>query len=79
MTDHVIAEAGVVWRHPADFPPPKGTKLLLYTYPYGITVIGEWQHSGASLWAPMPKISDEMKARLEAEHTKRILRGNSNA
>lgn len=70
---NIVAEAGVTWRHPADFPPPKGTKLLLYMYPYGITVIGEWQNSGATLWAPMPRISQEMKDRLEHEHTKRIL------
>ena len=72
MNDQVIAEAGVEWRHPADHPPPLGTKLLLYSFPHGITVIGEWQHSGANLWAPMPKVSAEMKARLEAEYNKRV-------
>ncbi len=58
-------------RHPADDPPPKGTKLMLYMYPHGITVIGEWQHSGATLWAPMPRVSEAMKARLEAEYAGR--------
>lgn len=71
MSGLVLAEQGVHWRHPADSPPPKGTKLLLYMYPHGITVIGEWQHSGATLWAPMPRVSSEMKDRLEAEYARR--------
>jgi hypothetical protein len=72
---NIVAEAGVTWRHPADHPPPKGTKLLLYFYPHGITVIGEWQHSGAALWAPMPRVGQDMKDRLEAEQERRVLKG----
>jgi hypothetical protein len=67
MTNRVVSADEIHWRHPDDEPPPKGTKLLLYLYPNGITIIGEWQHSGASLWAPMPRVAKDMKARLEAE------------
>lgn len=71
MTKYLASEE-IEWKHPHDFPPPHGTKLLLYMFPYGITVIGEWQNSGATLWAPLPKVSEEMKERLNSEHNKRF-------
>lgn len=71
MAERYLADKEIEWRHPHDNPPPHGTKLLLYMHPYGITVIGQWQHSGATLWAPLPKVSADMKARLDAEHERR--------
>jgi hypothetical protein len=67
-----IAADQVEWKHPHDFPPPHGVKLLLYTYPYGITIIGEWQNSGASLWSPLPKVPIELKIRLDEEYKRRV-------
>lgn len=66
-----LADTDVNLLHPADHPPPHGAKILLYMYPGGTLTIGQWQHSGAALWAPMPKVSQEMKLRLEREHDER--------
>lgn len=57
----------VEFLHPADFSPEHGAKMLLYMFPYGVTVVGQWQGSGASLWAPLPKVGPEMYARLDRE------------
>jgi len=70
MTERYLADHLIEWRHPHDDPPPLGTKVLIYTHPYGITVIGQWQHSGGSLWAPLPRVHPDMKARLEREWRK---------
>jgi len=67
MTGRYLAEEKVEWRHPADSPPPLGTKLLIYMWPGGTTVIGDWQHSGGALWAPLLKVPAELKQRLEEE------------
>lgn len=71
MAERYLAGSEIEWRHPHDFPPPHGTKILLYMHPHGIAVIGQWQHSGANLWAPLPKVSAEMKARLDTEFERR--------
>lgn len=67
MTQHYMAAEEVAFLHPDDCPPPRGTKVLLYMYPHGVTILGEFHKSGASLWAPMPKVSREMKDRLAKE------------
>lgn len=63
--ERYIAGDDVQWRHPKDSPPPHGTKLLIYMYPYGTTIIGQWQHSGGALWSPLPKVPADLKQRLE--------------
>lgn len=67
MSQRYLAESGIDWQHPADHPPPRGTKVLLYMHPHGVTVIGEFHKSGAKLWAPLPRVSREMKDRLDRE------------
>lgn len=67
MSRNYLADDDCDWRHPKDRPPPHGTKLLLYMHPHGITVIGEWQNSGAALWAPLRRVPREMKDRLDRE------------
>ena len=62
-----VAHEEVDWRHPVDDPPPRGAKVLLYLYPNGVTIIGEFHKSGAKLWAPLPKVSAVLKRRLENE------------
>lgn len=66
-----MEENGIMWLHPADFPPPHGVKVFIYMHPYGITVMGQWQNSGGTLWAPIPTISEAMRERLDAEHKRR--------
>ena len=49
------------WRRPDEFPPPSGTKMLLLT-DYGIAMVGTWGSGlGLSMWAPLPKISNDDK------------------
>jgi hypothetical protein len=74
MTERYIAADEIEWHHPQDNPPPTGTKILLYFHPHGIAVIGQWQHSGASLWAPLPRVSREMRDRLDGELEARIFK-----
>lgn len=62
-----IADTNIEWLHPADHPPPLGTKMLIYRHPHGTTVVGQWQGVAGCLWAPMPRVSSEMKQRLEKE------------
>lgn len=57
------------WRHPADDPPPRGEKILLYTIGHILTV-GHWKDSDCLLWAPKPKLSKELKERLSREKKK---------
>lgn len=67
MTDRYLAEPHPEYRHPADDPPPLGTKLLLLTRG-GVTVTGNWDpEQGSIAWAPMPKLSPELKERLRSE------------
>lgn len=62
-----VAADDVELLHPADHPPEHGAKMLLYMFPWGVTIIGQWQGSGAALWAPLPKVSAEMYDRLDRE------------
>jgi hypothetical protein len=62
-----VAADAVELLHPADHPPEHGAKMLLYLFPWGVTVVGQWQGSGAALWAPLPKVSAEMHDRLARE------------
>lgn len=53
--------------HPADSPPPLGTTLLLLTRG-GVCVKGPWDpETGCVAWAPLPKISAQLRARLASE------------
>jgi hypothetical protein len=63
MIEHV-ASAEMYWRHPEDSAPPKATKILLYLNT-GLALIGMWRDSDCLLWMPLPKVSKEMKLRLE--------------
>lgn len=53
------------WKHPADEAPPRGEEILLYTGG-GVMVVGNWGDD-CILWAPRPKLSKELKARIEGE------------
>lgn len=55
------------WLHPADHPPPRGAKLILYTR-FGTSLMGHWRDDDCLLWMPLPKVSAEMKKRLGDEH-----------
>ena len=66
MSQHYVAAQEIEWIHPDDVPPPRGAKVLLYLHPNGVAIIGEFHKSGAALWAPLPKVSAELKQRLEA-------------
>lgn len=54
------------WKHPADEPPPQGEKVVLYTTT-GIAIMGHWRNEDCVLWAPLPKLSKELKTRLDSE------------
>lgn len=67
MTERYLAADRPSFRHPLEDPPPLGTKLLLLTRG-GVTVTGLWDpEQGAIAWAPMPKLSLELKNRLRSE------------
>jgi hypothetical protein len=70
MSDRYLAAELPAWNHPDDMQPPLGTKLLIYTRG-GVCVIGHWsRQEGAVLWAPLPKVSRDLRDRLEAETQK---------
>ncbi len=53
--------------HPDDVPPPRGTKLNLLTSG-GIATFGHWtDDSNLIAWAPLIKVSDDLRARLRNE------------
>lgn len=52
------------WLHPDDQPPPPATKLLIYTKT-GLALIGHWRNDDCLLWSPLPKISAELRQRLD--------------
>jgi hypothetical protein len=54
------------WRDPVDEQPPLGNKMLLLT-PGGVCVIGVWA-DWAVAWAPLPKIPEPIKHKLEIRH-----------
>jgi len=67
MVDRHLASDNPQYRHPKDDPPPLGTKLLLLTQG-SICVVGDWRpEQGAVAWSPLPKISDELRAKLVAD------------
>lgn len=66
MTLPHIAELSPEYRHPVDFPPPRGVKMQLYTLG-GICVIGVWDPLFAVAWAPLTKMPVELKDRLRSE------------
>ncbi len=62
------------WLHPKDCPPPKAKKILLYLNT-GITTTGCWSDLDCLLWMPLPKISSQMKQRLERENERTVIKG----
>lgn len=69
-----ITDVNINLLHPDDYPPPHGVKMILYMHPWGTLVVGQWQHSGASLWAPLPRVGVGMKVRLDRELQARRVR-----
>lgn len=53
------------WRHPDDYPPPRG-KIILILSRYGVAVKGKWMDDDAA-WMPLPKIEAGLKKRLQDE------------
>lgn len=67
VIERYLAAPNPEFRHPQDDPPPLGTKLLILTRG-GVTVTGLWDpEQGSIAWAPMPKVSPELKAQLRAD------------
>jgi len=60
-----LASQPGAWRHPVDFPPPRGQMILILTT-YGVVAKGKWDDSDAA-WMPLPKVEAEMKERLRKE------------
>jgi hypothetical protein len=61
------ATASVVgWIDPLREPAPQGKKVLLLSYT-GVAVIGTWANEGYVAWAPLPKIPDHVRRRIESE------------
>lgn len=58
MKSYIAGEA--TWRSPQEHPPPMGVRMLLLN-PSGVCVIGTWA-DWALAWAPLPKITPEMKS-----------------
>jgi len=53
------------WRHPDDYPPPRG-RIILILSRYGVAVKGKWADEDAA-WMPLPKIEPSLKKRLQDE------------
>lgn len=51
------------WRLPEDYPPPKGTKLILLTR-QGVAIMGHWSDKDCVAWAPLLQINERVKAKL---------------
>ena len=52
------------WLDPAEFPPPRSSKVLLLTV-YGVAILGPWG-AGCVAWAPLPQISAAILAKLRS-------------
>lgn len=53
------------FRDPAEYPPPRGVKLILGTR-YGTCVQGHWNDSDCLGWLPMPKYTTAMKSKMSS-------------
>lgn len=51
------------WLDPAEFPPPRSSKVLLLTV-YGVAILGPWG-AGCVAWAPLPQIDAATHGRLQ--------------
>ena len=51
------------WRLPEDYPPPRGTKLILLTR-QGVAIMGHWSDQDCVAWAPQMQINERVKAKL---------------
>lgn len=60
MKDYVAGQAS--WRTPQEEIPPLGVKMLLLN-PGGVCVVGTWAE-WAVAWAPLPKMTQEIKQAL---------------
>jgi hypothetical protein len=57
MKDYLAGET--IWRTPGDQVPPLGVKMLLLN-PGGVCIVGTWAE-WAVAWAPLPKMTQEIK------------------
>ena len=57
-------EFNVNWKLPSQFPPPRGEKILILTM-FGVLTLGHWSDLDSVAWAPLPKMTDEVKLALQ--------------
>lgn len=61
MSERYISELQPVWKSVNEYPPPKGTKVLLRTK-YGQAIIGQhYQEGGFTHWCGLPKLRPDQK------------------
>lgn len=60
MKDYLAGQAS--WRTPGEQTPPLGVKMLLLN-PGGVCIVGTWA-DWAVAWAPLPKMTQEIKQAL---------------
>lgn len=65
QSDTIVTAPPGEWRHPDDYPPPRG-KIILILSRYGVVVKGKWMGDDAA-WMPLPKIEAGLKKRLQDE------------
>ena len=65
QSDTIVTAPPGEWRHPDDYPPPRG-KIILILSRYGVATKGKWDDSDAA-WMPLPKIEPSLKKRLQDE------------
>ena len=54
QSDTIVTAPPGEWRHPDDYPPPRG-KIILILSRYGVAVKGKWMDDDAA-WMPLPKV-----------------------
>lgn len=56
------------WRDPLEDPPPRATKLIIYTVT-GLVILGPWADDGVcALWMPCPRVGRERRDMLRERH-----------
>lgn len=65
QSDTIVTATPGEWRHPDDYPPPRGATVLVLSR-YGVVIKGKWTDDDAA-WMPLPKIEAALKKRLQDE------------